>query len=229
MPQLFHRSMNIVGKLIILGLPVSVAALGAFLALLFRSDYVTGENVTHLQPVPFSHHHHVGMLGIDCRYCHTTVETSAFAGIPPTKVCMNCHQQIWVGSQMLAPVRESYRTDAPIAWQRVHNLPGFTYFNHSIHIAKGVGCAECHGRVDEMPLTRQTGALLMEWCLRCHRHPETHLRPLDEVFNLTWQASDMVNPDTGAPYDRETLGRRLAREYHIRDTATLISCSTCHR
>jgi len=218
-PQLFHRSMTAVGRVVVFGSVFLFAGTGAALALFYRSYYVTGAHLAAVQPVPFSHQHHVGQLGIDCRYCHTSVESSSFAGIPPTKTCMNCHQQIWVGSSVLAPVRDSYRTDVSIPWERVHNLPGFVYFDHSIHVAKGVGCAECHGRLDEMPLTWQTNSLLMEWCISCHRHPENHLRPREEVFNMRWRA----------PSDRAALGRELSREYRVRDAGVLTSCSTCHR
>jgi hypothetical protein len=219
MPQLFHRSMTVVGRVAVFGSLFLFAGTAAALSLFYRSYYVTGAHLAAVQPVPFSHKHHVGELGIDCRYCHTSVETSSFAGIPPTKTCMNCHQQIWVGSPVLAPVRDSYRTGTSIAWERVHNLPGFVYFDHSIHVAKGVGCAECHGRLDEMPLTWQTNSLLMEWCVQCHRHPGEHLRPRREVFSMEWQP----------PVDRAALGRELVREYHVRDAGVLTSCSTCHR
>jgi hypothetical protein len=211
--------MTAVGRVVVFGSVFLFAGTGAALALFYRSYYVTGAHLAAVQPVPFSHQHHVGQLGIDCRYCHTSVESSSFAGIPPTKTCMNCHQQIWVGSSVLAPVRDSYRTDVSIPWERVHNLPGFVYFDHSIHVAKGVGCAECHGRLDEMPLTWQTNSLLMEWCISCHRHPENHLRPREEVFNMRWRA----------PSDRAALGRELSREYRVRDAGVLTSCSTCHR
>ncbi len=150
--------------------------------------------------MPFSHEHHVGVLGIDCRYCHTSVENSSYAGLPPTKTCMNCHSQIWVGSDMLEPVRDSYRTDASLTWQRVYNLPGFVYFDHSIHVHKGVGCTTCHGRIDEMPFTYQEPSLLMEWCLDCHRNPAPNLRPRGEVFDVKWQP----------PPDQADRGRKLA-------------------
>lgn len=229
MPQVFHRAFNPLGRVAIFGSVFLLAGTGAALPLVFRSYYVTGSHLAYEQPVPFSHQHHVGQLGIDCRYCHTSVETAAFAGIPPTKTCMNCHQQIWVGSPLLAEVRDSYRTDRSIPWRRVHNLPGFTYFNHSIHVAKGVGCVECHGRVDEMPLTWQTRSLLMEWCVDCHRHPASRLRPREEVFNMTWKPEDETDPESGLPYSRTALGQRLAREYGVRDAGVLTSCSTCHR
>jgi hypothetical protein len=205
---------------------VSIFGSFFFLALLIwlcniyiRSSYATGQGEVVVQPVPFSHEHHVGQLGIDCRYCHTSVEHSSFAGIPPTKTCMNCHSQIWVGSEMLKPVRDSYRDNVSIRWQRVHNLPGFVYFDHSIHVHKGVGCFECHGRVDRMPLTYQAHSLLMEWCLDCHRNPAPHLRPREEVFNMAWEP----------PADREELGQKLMEKYKIRDAYKLTSCSVCHR
>jgi hypothetical protein len=184
-----------------------------------RSSYGTDAGVVRLQPVPFSHQHHVGILGIDCRYCHTSVENSSFAGFPPTKTCMNCHSQIWVGSEMLEPVRASYRTDRSLAWQRVYNLPGFVYFDHSIHIHKGIGCSSCHGRLDEMPLTFQVPSLLMEWCLNCHRNPEREIRPREAVFDMKWEA----------PQNQLALGRQLLREYQIQDSTSLTSCSICHR
>jgi hypothetical protein len=184
-----------------------------------RSSYGTGQGVIHVQPVPFSHRHHVGDLGIDCRYCHTAVEHSPYAGMPATEICMNCHSQMWVGSDMLAPVRASYRTGKSLEWKRVHNLPGFVYFDHSIHVHKGVGCASCHGQIDEMPLTYQESSLLMEWCVDCHRRPERHLRPVAEVFNMKYRQ----------PQDQLALGRELAKKNKIRATAVLTSCSECHR
>jgi hypothetical protein len=221
MPQIFHRSFNVVSKVSILGALVILALLAWIGAKVSRSDYVTGVNVIREQPVPFSHDHHVSGLGIDCRYCHTSVEKSAFAGIPSTEICMNCHSQIWDKSPMLAPVRESYRTGRSIPWERVHNLPGFSYFNHSIHVNKGVGCSSCHGRVDLMPLTWQVHTLYMEWCLDCHRHPEDNLRPRDQIFNMAWQP----------PANQGEAGEKLIRDYNIDRTtlARLTSCSTCHR
>src|SRR5439155_26051397 len=152
------------------------------------------------------------------RYCHTTVETSAFAGIPPTQTCMNCHSQLWLDSPTLEPVRASWRSDRSLAWTRVHDLPDFVYFDHSIHVSKGIGCATCHGRVDLMPLTWREHTLHMEWCIDCHRHPERHVRPRADVFRMDWQP----------PADQETLGRRLVAEYGIQGSARLTSCSTCH-
>ena len=218
MTQVFPRWFNTLSLAGIVGVVLLIPATALGLAIFYRSDYVTGAHAAYQQPVPFSHAHHVGQLGIDCRYCHTSVEESSFAGMPPTQTCMNCHEQIWVGADMLAPVRESWKNNKPIHWQRVHNLPGYVYFDHSAHIAKGVGCVECHGRVDEMPLTWQEKPLTMGWCLNCHRDPAPHLRPRSEVFNMTWTRGPNTPP-----------GAKLAADYAVRDAQTLTSCSTCHR
>ena len=216
--QIFHHSTNTLAKLSIFG-ALFMAGGALWLTLeVNRSPYVTQAGVAREQPVPFSHQHHVGGLGIDCRYCHTSVETSAVAGIPPTKTCMNCHSQIWNTSPMLEPVRASFRTDASIAWTKVNDLPDFAYFNHSAHVNKNVGCATCHGRVDRMPLMWQEASLQMEWCLECHRHPEKYVRPQEEVFNVAWEW----------PADKDPLveGRKLVQQYNIHPRT---SCSTCHR
>ncbi|HUB81836.1 MAG TPA: cytochrome c3 family protein [Bryobacteraceae bacterium] len=181
-----------------------------------RSPYETRQSVPREQPVPFSHEHHAGGLGLDCRYCHQTVETSEFAGIPPTKVCMNCHSQMWAVAPALEPVRESYRSGKSIQWTRVNDLPEFVYFDHSVHIHQGIGCTSCHGRVDRMPLTYQAQPLTMEWCLDCHRHPEKNVRPRNEVFNMDYRQ----------PPNQDVLGAQLVKEYGIR---SLTNCSTCHR
>src|SRR5438093_4874245 len=170
MPQLFHPSMNTISRLSIVGVVTAIPAL-SMATYAFNLSYVIHRDVPIDQPVQFSHKHHVADDGIDCRYCHTSVEKSAFAGVPPTETCMTCHSQIWVDSPLLEPVRESYRTGRPIEWERVHDLPDFVYFNHSIHIKKGIGCVSCHGRVDEMPITRKHANLSMRWCLNCHRSP----------------------------------------------------------
>ena len=216
MPQIFHRSFNTVSKVSILGGLFILAGLGWAWDRLSRSDYVTGVGLAREQPVPFSHNHHVSGLGIDCRYCHTSVETSAFAGIPPTKTCMNCHAQIWVNSPMLEPVRESFRSNKSVPWNRVHNLAGFAYFNHSIHVAKGVGCSTCHGPVESMHLTWQAATLHMDWCLDCHRHPERYVRPKEKVFDMHWTP----------PPDQLQRGADLVKEYKIQKRD---DCSTCHR
>jgi len=185
---------------------------------LMNSPYVTSQSITQEQPVPFSHAHHVGGLGIDCRYCHDSVEQARFAGLPPTETCMTCHSQIWTNAAMLAPVRASLAKSQPIHWRRVHVLPDYVYFDHSIHVAKGVGCSTCHGRVDQMPLMRQAEPLTMGWCLTCHRHPEKSLRPQASIFDMAWTP----------PKDQLEQGHKLLREYHI-ETEHLTDCSRCHR
>src|SRR5215472_8457197 len=219
MPQIFKRSTNTIARFTIFGAVFVLALIAWVLSQLSGSAYATGAYEPIEQPVQFSHKHHVSDDGIDCRYCHTSVETSAFAGIPPTKTCMNCHSQLFVNSPYLEPVRDSWRTGKPISWRRVHNLPDFVYFDHSIHVNKGVGCSTCHGRVDQMPLTWQVATLQMRWCLDCHRNPESYVRPKDKVFDMSYEA----------PPDQEQLGQRLMKEYDIRSTAVLISCDTCHR
>jgi cytochrome c7-like protein len=219
MPQIFHRSTNVISKVSIFGAIFFIAAALWLTAEFTRSSYNTQAFVPREQPVQFSHKHHVGDEGIDCRYCHTSVETSAYAGLPPTKTCMNCHSQIFADSPYLEPVRESFRTGKPILWTKVHDLPEFAYFNHSIHVNKGVGCSTCHGQVDQMPLMYQTSSLQMEWCLACHRQPEKFLRPKKEIFSMQW------NP----PADQIEQGRKLIKDYSIQSPAVLTSCSTCHR
>src|SRR3954470_11901296 len=194
MSQVFHRSTNSISRFTIFGALFVLLGLAWVGEEMQRSPYVNYMGVAQIQPVPFSHQHHVGALGIDCRYCHTSVETSNFAGIPPTKTCMNCHSQIWTNAPMLEPVRESFRSGNSLKWERVHDLPDFVYFDHSIHINKGVGCNSCHGPVDKMPLMYQASSLQMEWCLDCHRAPDKFLRPKivagyprDQVFNMLYE------------------------------------------
>jgi hypothetical protein len=219
MAQLFPRAANIVSKVSLIG-SLFGAALVLWVCIVYtRSSYGTGAGIVRVQPVPFSHEHHVGVLGIDCRYCHTSVEHSSFAGLPPTRTCMNCHSQIWVGSSMLQPVRDSYRTDRSLTWHRVYNLAGFVYFDHSIHVNKGIGCSSCHGRIDEMPFTYQVPSLLMEWCVDCHRNPEREIRPRADVFNIRYEK----------PADQLDLGQKLVKEYHVKGPTDLTSCSVCHR
>jgi hypothetical protein len=230
--QIFHRSTNTISRATIYGAIFVVAALFWAAAEIQRSPYVTYAGVARPQPAPFSHQHHVAGLGIDCRYCHTSVETSSFAGIPPTKTCMNCHSQIWTNAQMLAPVRESFSSGKSLVWNRVNDLPDFVYFNHSIHITKGVGCNTCHGPVDRMPLMYNYASLQMEWCLDCHRAPEKYLRPRDQVFNMRYEqpSSDKPVSVEGKEYaDQLTLGRDLKDKYKLRTVADITSCSTCHR
>ena len=199
----------------------AVAAGGAFLGYtqIARSSYLTGRYVERQQPVQFSHKHHVGDDGIDCRYCHQTVETTASAGMPSTQTCMNCHSQIWADSPYLEPVKASFRDNKPIEWERVHDLPEFAYFDHSIHIAKGVGCSTCHGQIDNMPAVYQENTLQMEWCLECHRAPEKFIRPKSEVFNMDWKVNDLDDNERN----------KLKVDYKIRSKEMMTSCSTCHR
>jgi cytochrome c7-like protein len=216
MAQIFHRSTNTISRVSVFGGLAILILLLTLVAAINRSSYVTEVGVARAQPVQFSHKHHVSDDGIDCRYCHTSVEESSFAGIPSTKICMNCHTQIWPDSPALEPVRASFRTGRAVEWTRVHNLPGFVYFDHSIHVNKGVGCATCHGRVDQMPLMWRENSLYMEWCLECHRNPERFVRPREQVFSMEWQP----------PSDQIALGTKLVQQYKIEK---LTSCSVCHR
>jgi len=230
--QIFHRSTNTISRATIFG-AVFLIAFVLWACIQFqRSPYVTYAEVARPQPVPFSHQHHVAGLGIDCRYCHTSVEKSSFAGIPPTKTCMNCHSQIWVGAPLLEPVRESFRSGKSLVWTRVNDLPDFVYFDHSIHINKGVGCNACHGPVDRMPLMYNYASLQMEWCLDCHRDPAKYLRPRDQVFNMRYDPPSSLKPLTldGKRYtDQLSLGLDLVKKYNLRTERDITSCSTCHR
>jgi hypothetical protein len=217
-PRVFGRQWNGIVRGVVVGVPLMLLLVGWVAWGVEKSSYVTGRGIRVEQPVPFSHEHHVGGLGIDCRYCHTSATDSAFAGVPPTKTCMTCHSQIWTNAPMLEPVRESWRSGRPIRWRRVNNLPNYAYFNHSIHVAKGVGCVTCHGHVDDMPLTSQAASLQMSWCLDCHRHPEPNLRPRDQVF--------IMNRD---PARSGAAARDLVRRYELRPAGALTDCSTCHR
>jgi hypothetical protein len=216
MPQIFHRSANTLSKVSLVGLLSLVAGLILLAMVLGRSSYVTRANEYIEQPIQFSHLHHVSDDGIDCRYCHTSVETSPFAGIPPTKTCMNCHSQLFNTEPILEPVRASFREDKPLHWIRVHDLPDFVYFNHSIHVKKGMGCEVCHGRIDQMPLTLQARSLQMEWCIDCHRNPENYVRPRSEITTMGYRPA----------VAQSIIGPQLVKEYGIQ---SLTSCSTCHR
>ncbi len=216
MPQIFPKSANAWSKASIFMVLGLVLTIGWTLMVLQRSDFVTAANTFVDQPVQFSHQHHVGGIGIDCRYCHNSVEVAATASIPPTKTCINCHSQIWSTSPYLEPVRASFRDDKPLTWTRVHDLPDFVYFNHSIHVKKGVGCETCHGRVDNMPLMRQQNTLQMEWCLNCQRNPAQFVRPRSEVFTMGYVPA----------VAQAELGPQLVAEYKIQ---SLTNCSVCHR
>ena len=219
MSQLFHRNTNIYSRVSIVAGLAFVGFLGWVVAMLYLSGYHTKQADFVEQPVQFSHRHHVMDDGIDCRYCHTSVETSPFAGIPPTKTCMNCHSQIWNQAPILEPIRASFREDKPVRWVRVHDLPDFVYFNHSIHVKKGMGCETCHGRIDEMPLTLQENTLQMEWCINCHRNPTNYVRPRAEIYTMGYKP----------PVPQSVMGPQLAKEYGIPAGGANTSCSTCHR
>jgi hypothetical protein len=219
MSQVFPRKANSWSRASLIFLAVLLLGLLWMVLTLQRSDVVTQANQFVEQPVQFSHQHHAGGIGIECRYCHTSVEVSPSAGIPPTKTCINCHSQIWNQSPYLEPVRASFRDDTPLNWIRVHDLPDFVYFNHSIHVSKGVGCETCHGRVDRMPLMYQAKSLQMEWCLECHRDPARYVRPSDQITTMGYRPAEA----------QEVLGPRLVEQYGIASVAALTSCSVCHR
>ena len=202
-----------------LALLASLVVLISFIVFAFAywgspKNYVVGYQP--VQPIAFSHKLHAGEMGIDCRYCHTSVEKSSFAGIPPTKTCMNCHSTLWTNAPILEPVRASFRDDTNLTWIRVNDLPDFVYFNHQIHIHQGVGCATCHGQVDKMPLMMKQNTLHMEWCLSCHRHPEKFVGLREHVYDPLWKNTE----------DQKTLGARLVKEYKIKK---MTDCSVCHR
>jgi hypothetical protein len=215
MSQIFPPSFGLYAKLAVLAvLLLAVSASFAWRGAV-TDPHRLGEPVD--QPIPFSHKHHVDDDGIDCRFCHASVETSAFAGMPSIATCMTCHSQLYTDAPMLQPLLDSWKRGVPLQWNRVYQLPDFVYFNHSIHVAKGVGCVSCHGRIDRMPLTERAAPLSMVWCLDCHRQPQRFLRPRDEVFDLAWQ-----------PRDQRRLGMDLMRRYRI-DAGRMTDCSLCHR
>ena len=218
MPRNFHPATNTIARVTAIGVPVLVVALVCVGYSFERSPYVSQQELVIEQQVPFSHKHHVSGLGIDCRYCHVQTESSQYAGVPPTKTCMSCHSQLYTGSDMLKPVRDSWAQDKPLQWARVHNLPHYVLFPHDIHVNKGVGCSTCHGAIQDMPLTWQNATLQMQWCLNCHRNPEQYLRPRDEVFNGYYTP----------PANQTQLGLKLVKDYHIQPRQKLESCSTCH-
>ncbi len=218
MAQVFPPGANWLVKWSVLGLVVTATLVVSVAAAVYWGPTVTRVNQNRPQPIPFNHQRHVQGNGIDCRYCHTSVEESGFAGIPPTETCMTCHSQILGNEEMFAPLRESWTEQKPLEWVRVNDLPDFVYFNHSIHVNKGIGCNECHGQVDEMRLTYKAETLHMRWCLECHTEPEKFIRPRSEVFNMAWKPEG----------DRVELGRKLVEEYNI-EVEQLTNCSICHR
>ena len=220
MPQVFRPSADTWLRLILLLAAITLTGAVAAAAGYANSTYQNQVGWVQDQPVPFSHKHHVGDDGIDCRYCHFSVEQSARATLPPTKVCMTCHSQLWTGAEALAPVRQSFATGRPIPWMRVAQVPDFVFFNHSIHVKRGVACVECHGRIDQMPLTYRAKPFEMQWCLDCHRDPAPHLRPAAEVT--------MMPPPNRSGAAARLYGNALIRAHHI-DLARLSNCETCHR
>lgn len=217
MPAIFRPTANIATQVILLGLGIFLVTGVGWWWVWPRMDYVRHRSWTVEQPVPFSHQHHVAGLGIDCRFCHVTVETSGDAGLPPTYTCMTCHSQIWTNAGLLAPVRESLANNTPIVWHRVTDLPDYVYFNHKIHIAKGVGCESCHGTMQDMALTQKARTLTMGFCLDCHRDPGPNLRPPEAIFNTDWHRT----LETPSPSE-------LMKQYHV-GGRNLTDCSICHR
>jgi hypothetical protein len=235
--NIFHPSTNTISKLSIVGVLLAVPAISVA-GFAFNMSYGINLRVPLDQPVPFSHKHHVGDDGIDCRYCHTSVDKANFAGVPPTHTCMTCHSQIWTDSPLLEPVRESFRTGRAIRWARVHDLPDFAYFNHSIHVKKGVGCVTCHGQVDEMPLTWKVNTLSMSWCVDCHRNPQKYIRPKEHVYDMNWkpkadEKATVVQEASSAGVVPPAKGARLVKvgkdTYHVLSEFQMTNCSTCHR
>jgi len=217
MAAIFGPAANLAAKVTLLTLATS-AGMGFLVWWLWpRSDYARHIRSVVEQPVPFSHQHHVAGLGLDCRFCHTSVEVSSNAGLPPTYTCMTCHSQIWTNAALLAPVRASLANETPIVWHRVTDLPDYVYFNHSIHVAKGVGCESCHGEVETMPLTYKAKTLTMGFCLDCHRNPGPNLRPRSALYDTGWRRT----PDTPS-------SAALMALYHVPDRS-LTDCSLCHR
>jgi len=221
MGQIFGKSSNSISRVALVALFFGFFLFWGVVYAIYRSPYTTEQNVPFAQPVPFSHQHHVSGLGLYCRYCHTSVEKSSFAGLPPTETCMTCHSQVWKDAPLLAPVRESLATQQPLHWKRVNQLPDFVFFNHSIHVQKGIGCSTCHGEVDQMPITWKDKSLYMRWCLDCHEAPQKLLRPRDQIFNMRWQ------PAT----NQLERGTALLSTYHISSNRLdqLRDCSMCHR
>lgn len=216
--QIFRRGANHVVRASLAVIVMGMLLTGLGVWAVWWSPYMTRQGFALDQPVPFSHQHHNAGLGIDCRYCHTTVETGSAAGMPSTETCMTCHSQVWTDAPVLQPVRQSWVTGRPLRWNRVHDLPAFVFFNHGIHVQKGIGCSTCHGRVDQMPLVHQEHTLWMKWCVECHKHPEKQMRPREAIFDMAYNS----------PKDQEALGKKLVTDYAVH-TAQLTDCSICHR
>lgn len=241
MAQIFGRNSNTFFRLAIVLGAATVAGTLVLIAAFHRSPYWTRQHVPPEQPVPFSHKHHVDQLGIDCRYCHVSVENSAFAGIPSAKTCMTCHSQMWTNADVLKPVRDAYETGKPIPWNKVHVLPHFVYFNHSIHVAKGVACTTCHGPVDKMEMVSQHASLWMSWCLDCHRHPEKFVGAKAAVFKSDWldgrnqdlnrhiQLANAELPPADRSRTPEEIRALLVQHRKIPNANRMTECYVCHR
>jgi MoCo/4Fe-4S cofactor protein with predicted Tat translocation signal len=243
MPQTFHPAFNTISRVSIFGAVFIVSAAFGVLYAFYRSPYSTEENVAQTQPVPFSHQHHVADIGIDCRYCHTSVEKSSFANVPPTATCMNCHSQLFTEEPILAPVRQSYDDEKPLRWTRVHDLPDYAYFDHSIHLDKGIGCVSCHGEVDRMPLMWRENTLHMDWCLGCHRDPGQHVRPREFLYTMQ-SREELSESDEFQAYlkrefpdvaegdragDLDAISGALLEKYGVSQEQPQTHCSVCHR
>jgi hypothetical protein len=216
MAQLFRPSANTIAKVSIAAAIILVTSTISVAYMVDRGPWITDVGVAPVQPIYFSHKHHVKDDGIDCRYCHTAVENSGYAGLPPTETCMSCHSQIWNNATVTEPIRQSWASGKSIEWTKVHDLPDYVYFNHSIHLNKGMGCSTCHGQINEMPWVYKVNTLYMNWCVNCHRNPAAYIRPRSEVFNINYQY----------PSNQAELGAKLVKEYHAQ---SLTDCATCHR
>lgn len=219
MSQIFPPRSNTIARASLLAVPILLALVVGLLVWFLHSSTFNRVGVNVPQPVAFPHSTHTGLVGLDCRFCHSTVDKSSFADIPPTETCMGCHSYVRTDSPLLAPVRQSWETGQPIAWNRVNDLPDFVYFDHSIHVNKGVGCESCHGRVDQMATAVKTETFYMAWCIDCHREPEKQIRPLDQVYTMGYQPAE----------DQQVLGSRLVEEYNLLPASQLMNCSICHR
>ncbi len=219
MPPIFPPRSNVFARVSILVVLILLVVITVFLILWLHSSKFNQVGVTVGQPVPFPHSFHVGVVGLNCRYCHDSVDKSGFADLPPTETCMSCHSQIALQSPLLIPIRESWKTGQPVVWSRVNRLPDYVYFDHSIHINKGVGCETCHGRVDQMTTDVKANTFFMSWCLDCHRNPAQYLRPLDKITTMGYKPAG----------DQAVIGAQLMKQYNILPPTQLINCSICHR
>lgn len=217
--QIFSRNANAILRVSLIGLVLLIiSTIGALIGL-YLSPWYTEAAIAKVQPIAFSHKHHANELQIDCRYCHTSVERAATAGFPATETCMSCHSQVWTTSPLLQPVRDSFQSGAPIVWDRVYDLPDFVYFNHSIHVAKGIGCTSCHGEIGTMQLTVKAQPLYMGWCLGCHRDPAQFVRPADQIFSLDYDVQSLALAER----------QQLLVDYQIPTDGRLTNCYICHR